>query len=51
MIEQYLSDVHVGQVRYEVIPHQEPHQDPVVDDVLQVVGKRELTLAREGGAE
>lgn len=36
-----IRDVQVGQVRYEVVAHQEAHQHPVVDDLLHVELERE----------
>ena len=44
--ERVLSDVEVGQVREEVIAHQEPHQHPVINDLLKVIAKRYLILEK-----
>ena len=35
----HLSDVHVGKVGDEVIPHEETHQNPVIYDMLKVIGE------------
>ena len=42
-----MSDVHVGKVGDEIIPHEEPHQNPVVYDVLKVIAKWKLVLEGE----
>ena len=39
-----LVDVYMRQMRDKVVPNQKPHQHPVVDDMLQIVGERQLAL-------
>ena len=39
-----LVNVHVGQVRNEVIAHKESHHHPVIYDALDVVSKRKFVL-------
>lgn len=43
-VQSALADVQAGQVRQEVVAHQEAEEDDVVDHVLEVVGEADQSL-------